>query len=149
MAEQRFPTLWNIVLDTTNARALAEFYRQLLGFRYRQGDEPPEPGQPDPNGADWLVLRDSNATPRLAFQQVDELPRTTWPEPGVAQQVHLDTAVSSLAELDAQHERVLALGGTLRLDRGDDPEEALRVYADPDGHLFCVFVAPSLADPAQ
>lgn len=38
------------------------------------------------------------------------------------------------------HERVLALGGVLRLDRSDDQEEPLRVYADPDGHPFCVFV---------
>jgi hypothetical protein len=26
-------------------------------------------------------------------------------------------------------------------DRSDDPEEPLRVYADPSGHPFCVFVA--------
>jgi len=36
---------------------------------------------------------------------------------------------------------VLTLGGELRLDRSDDPEEPLRVYGDPDGHPFCVFVA--------
>ena len=46
--------------------------------------------------------------------------------------------------LDVQHERVLALGGTLRLDRTDDPDEPLRVYADPAGHPFCVFVAEPL-----
>jgi hypothetical protein len=33
------------------------------------------------------------------------------------------------------------LGAVLIKDRADDPEEALRVYADPDGHPFCIFVA--------
>jgi hypothetical protein len=30
-----FPTLRSVVLDTTDARALGEFYRQLLGYKYR------------------------------------------------------------------------------------------------------------------
>jgi hypothetical protein len=36
----------------------------------------------------------------------------------------------------------MALGARLRSDRSDDEEEPLRVYADPSGHLFCIFVAP-------
>ena len=50
--------------------------------------------------------------------------------------------VPSIEELDAQHERVLALGGRMLYDRSDDPEERLRVYADLDGHPFCIIVAP-------
>lgn len=46
--------------------------------------------------------------------------------------------VDELAEV---HDRVLALGGQLRFDRSDDPDEPLRVDADPAGHTFCVFVA--------
>ena len=38
------PRLRQVVLDTTDVRALAEFYRRLLGLRYRPGDEPPAPG---------------------------------------------------------------------------------------------------------
>jgi hypothetical protein len=64
-----FPRWRQVVLDTTDARGLAEFYRQLLGFGYRLGDEPPGPG-------------------------------------------------------------------------ADDEHEPLRVYADPSGHLFCLFVTP-------
>ena len=30
-----FPALQQIVLDSTDARRLAEFYRALLGYRYR------------------------------------------------------------------------------------------------------------------
>jgi hypothetical protein len=46
-----YPTPAQVVLDTTDARALAEFYRRLLGvLEYRAGDEPPAPGEPDPAG---------------------------------------------------------------------------------------------------
>jgi catechol 2,3-dioxygenase-like lactoylglutathione lyase family enzyme len=141
-AEQGVPVLRQVVLDTTDARVLAEFYRQLLGLGYRPGDEPPAPGEPDPRGRDWLVLRDADGRNKLAFQQVAELPRATWPEGPVPQQLHLDLTVPTAAELDAQHERALALGARLLLDRSDDPEEPLRVYADPSGHPFCIFVAP-------
>lgn len=130
------------MLDTTDARALAEFYRELLGFSYRPGDEPPAPGEPDPRGRDWLVLRGGPA--QIAFQQVAELPRATWPANAVPQQLHLDLTVPTAVELDAQHERVIALGARLLHDRSADPQEPLRVYADPDGHPFCVFVAPDL-----
>ncbi len=55
------PRLCQVVLDCTDARSLAEFYRALLGLVYRPGDEPPEPGQVDERGADWLVLRTRRA----------------------------------------------------------------------------------------
>jgi len=76
----------------------------------------------------------------LAFQQVEDLPRSTWPEPGVAQQLHLDTTVPDAAALAEARDRALALGATLRHDRSDDPEEPLYVFADPAGHPFCIFV---------
>lgn len=131
------PKLRSFVLDTSDARRLAEFYRRLLGLQYRPGDEPPASG--DADDADWLVLLGDGGW-QLAFQQTDGVRPTTWPDDAVPQQMHLDTTVESRAELDRQHERVLSLGGTLRFDRSDDEEEPLRVYADPDGHTFCVFV---------
>ena len=130
-----FPLLRQVVLDTTDARALAEFYRQLLGLRYRPGDE-----EPDPNGDDWLVLEDAAGAVRVAFQQVAELPEPTWPEGPRPQMLHLDLTVPTVADLDAQHARALALGARLLRDRSDDPEEPLRVYADLAGHPFCIFV---------
>jgi catechol 2,3-dioxygenase-like lactoylglutathione lyase family enzyme len=136
-----YPRLRQTVLDTTDARRLAEFYRALLGWEYRRGDEPPPAGEPDPRGADWLVLRDGAGGRGLAFQQVSELPEATWPEGPIPQQLHLDMSVPTADELQAQHERVLALGGRLLLERFDDPEEPLRAYADPSGHPFCIFVA--------
>ena len=133
-----FPELRQVALDGTNARALAEFYRQLLGLTYRPGDEQPPPGEPDPLGEEWLVLLDDSGH-RLAFQQVALLPEATWPEGPRPQQLHLDLSVPDTAELDRHHDRALALGARLLLDQGHDPEEPLRVYADPAGHPFCLF----------
>lgn len=135
------PRWCQVVLDATDARRTAEFWRHLLGLVYRPGHEPPPPGEPDPAGSDWLNLFDPDGTPRLAFQQVPSLPRTTWPEHDVPQQLHLDLTVASVEQLEAVHERVLNLGGQLRYDRSDDPDEPLRVCVDPAGHTFCVFVA--------
>jgi hypothetical protein len=139
-AEPEFPQFRQVVLDSTDARALAEFYRLLLGLAYRPGDEPPAAGEPDPRGRDWLVLRDASGSARIAFQQVTELPEVTWPAGPVPQQLHLDLTVAAAADLDTQHERALALGARLLYDRSGDPEEPLRVYADPAGHPFCIFV---------
>src|SRR5471030_1689120 len=138
-AMTEYPQLLHTAIDTTDARALAEFYRQLLGLRYRQGDEPP--GHGDVDDADWLVLADPNGVRKLAFQQVERLERTTWPTHDVPMQMHLDFTVSSRAELQRQRERAESLGAQLLLDRTDDSNEPLYVLADPSGHPFCIFVA--------
>lgn len=137
------PTLRATVLDATDARRLAEFYRQLLGFEYRPGQEPT-----DPAGDDWLVLDDASGTARLAFQRVDALPPSTWPGAEIPQQLHLDLTVPTFADLVAQHARALSLGARVLDDRSADADEPLYVYADPAGHPFCVFVSsppPSVA----
>ena len=132
------PQLLHTVLDTTDVRGLAEFYRQLLGLVYRPGDEPPADG---PDDADWLVLVDGDGNRKLAFQQVERLERTTWPSPDVPMQLHLDCTVPTVEELERQRQRAEALGAELLLDRSDDDEEPLYVFADLSGHPFCIFVA--------
>jgi len=139
------PRLRQVVLDSVDARRSAEFWRQLLGLVYRPGHEPPVVGEDDVAGRDWLNLRAEDGSPQLAIQQVEQLPASTWPSGEVPQQLHLDLSVPSTEALDSAHELVLRLGGTLRLDRSDDDEEPLRVYADPDGHPFCIFVAAEVA----
>ncbi len=134
-----FPQMLHTVLDTTDVRGLAEFYRQLLGLQYRPGDEPA--GEDMPDDVDWLVLTDGQGNRRLAFQHVDYLKRTTWPLPDVPMQMHLDLTVPDRQTLEHHHARALALGAELRFDRTDDPNEPLYVYADPAGHPFCIFVA--------
>jgi catechol-2,3-dioxygenase len=134
-----YPQLLQTVLDTTEVRLLAEFYRRLLGLAYRPGDELPPDGRPDT--ADWLVLTDADGDRVLAFQQVDEQASTTWPSQQVPQQLHLDMTVPDRAALERQRERALRLGAELRFDRSDDADEPLYVLADPAGHPFCIFVA--------
>jgi catechol 2,3-dioxygenase-like lactoylglutathione lyase family enzyme len=137
---ESYPTIRQVVLDTEDPRGLAEVYREVFGFTYRNGDEPPPEGQPDPKGEDWLVLCDPAGHVGLAFQKVDQQPRSTWPEQTIPQMLHLDTTVPDIEELRRQHERVLALGATLLYDRSEDRQEPLYVYADPAGHPFCIFV---------
>jgi catechol-2,3-dioxygenase len=132
------PELQLTALDTTDVRSLAEFYRQLLGLVYRPGDDRPPVGTTDE--ASWLILTDRVGVSKLAFQHVDELPRTTWPRHDVPQQLHLDMTVPDRAALERHRERAIALGAELRLDRTYDAEEPLYALADPAGHIFCIFV---------
>ncbi|WP_433007835.1 VOC family protein [Kribbella sp. CA-294648] len=133
-----YPELMHTALDTTDARGLAEFYRELLGLQYRPGDEPPADGAAD--GADWLVLVDAEGRRQLAFQQVDELPRSTWPAPDVPMQLHVDFAVPTRDELETHRRRAEGLGATVLLDRTEEGGEPLYVLADPAGHPFCLLV---------
>jgi catechol 2,3-dioxygenase-like lactoylglutathione lyase family enzyme len=126
-------SLRNVVLDTTDVPGLSEFYRDLLGWSFPDGY--------DPDDLSWRTLVGPEGQ-RLAFQQADSVAPTTWPDPAVPQQLHLDFLVDSVHELDQQHERALQLGAGVRLDRRDDPEEPLRVYTDPAGHTFCLFAWP-------
>jgi catechol 2,3-dioxygenase-like lactoylglutathione lyase family enzyme len=127
-----YPRLMHTALDTTDARGLAEFYRQLLGLRYRPGDESGDPG--------WLVLVDDDGNRKLAFQQVDNLPRSTWPSHDVPMQLHIDYAVPTVEELQRHRQRAEELGAEVLLDRTADEGEPLYVLADPAGHPFCLLV---------
>lgn len=138
------PQLLQTVLDTPDPRGLAEFYRELLGLRYREGDEPGASDESDTGAgedADWLVLTRADARPVLAFQRCEQLRPTTWPRPDVPMQMHLDMTVADRAELEAVRSRALGLGARPVSDQSDDEEEPLYVFADPAGHPFCVFVS--------
>src|SRR5919107_2542361 len=124
--ESRPPVIVSTVLDTEDARGLAEFYRELLGLHYRTGDEPPPEGQPDPNGKEWLMLADDKGR-CLPFQQVEHLPEPTWPEGPRPQMLHVDTMVPTVEDLYAQRQRALDLGARELYDRSKDPEEPLFV----------------------
>lgn len=131
------PRILQTVLDGEDVRALAEFYRELFGLRYRPGDEPGI-GDPEP---DWLVLLHPDGTRALAFQQVTDFRPPTWPDGPRPQMLHLDTIVPTVTELHRQRQRALALGARELADRSADAEEPLFVLADPAGHPFCIFVA--------
>ncbi|TCO28477.1 hypothetical protein EV652_106463 [Kribbella steppae] len=133
-----YPRKMHTALDTTDVRGLAEFYRKLLGLRYRPGDERPADGSVD--DADWLVLVDDDGNRQLAFQQVSVLPRSTWPSHDVPMQLHVDYAVPSLEELQHHKQRAVDLGAEVLLDRTTEGGEPLYVLADPAGHPFCLLV---------
>ena len=76
------------------------------------------------------------------MQHVAEMAPSTWPDPQVPQQLHLDLTVGDTDALAVQRDRALALGATVLQDRSADPDEPLYVFADPAGHPFCIFVSP-------
>lgn len=145
------PLVRQVVLDCSHPRTLAEFYRELLGYSYRPGDEPPPTGEPDRLGGDWLVLRpeadDPSSGRGIAFQQTNDYVPPTWSADGLhpasssqQQMLHLDMTVPDVDSLAPQRDRALELGATILFDRSRDEEEPLYVFADPMGHPFCIFV---------
>ena len=114
------------VLGTPDPRALARFYRQILGWPLRD-DEP-----------QWATLRPDDDGPGLSFQREDDHVPPVWPpQPGTQQmQAHLDFQVDDLAAAAA----VAEAAGARLLNAYTDPHEDVRTYADPAGHPFCLFV---------
>jgi catechol 2,3-dioxygenase-like lactoylglutathione lyase family enzyme len=129
---ESFPVLMHTALDAIDPRALAEFYRVLLGLHYRPGDEDED---------DWLVLLDGSGQRVLAVNRVAALAQPTWPTDEVPKQMHQDFRVSTVAELEHHRQRAQDLGATVLSDRSADEEEPLFVLADPAGHPFCLLVS--------
>lgn len=134
------PVLMHTAIDARDCRGLAEFYRELLGLRYRPGDEPPSDGGTE--DVTWLVLLDADGKRVLAVQEKADTTPPTWPSEEVPMQMHLDFRVPTVAELERHRERAQALGARLLYDRSADGQEPLYVLADPAGHPFCLLVQP-------
>ncbi len=113
-----------IVLDSPDARELAAFYQRLLGWDAVQ-DEP-----------EWVKLGAPAGGPGLSFQTEKNYVRPVWPAgPGDPQMsVHLDIQVTDLDEAGAHAEKA----GATRADF--QPQDDVRVYIDPAGHPFCLFL---------
>ena len=135
-----YPVLLHTAIDARDCRGLGEFYRELLGLRYRAGEEPPADGRPD--DADWLVLLDHDGHRVLTIQQKRDTTPPTWPSEQVPMQMHMDFAVPTVEEIERHRDRALALGARLLHDRSQDEGEPLYVLADPAGHPFCLLVRP-------
>ena len=114
------------VLGTPDPRGLARFYQRLLGWPIRD------------DTAEWATLRPADGGTGLSFQRERGHVPPVWPpEPGTQQmQQHLDFEVDDLAAACAVAEEA----GARRLGGYDDPHEVVRIYADPAGHPFCLFV---------
>jgi hypothetical protein len=107
-------------LDCPNPHALARFYQAILGGEVLE----------HPSGG-WVEVHTSEG--KVAFQQIDDHRRPTWPDGDVPQQAHLDIDVD---DLDAGETAVLALGA-VKADHQPEPE-SFRVFLDPAGHPFCL-----------
>lgn len=133
-----YPVLLHTAIDARDCRGLGEFYRQLLGLRYRDGEEAPTDGSPD--DADWLVLVDEDGDRVLTIQEKKDTTPPTWPSEAVPMQMHMDFKVPTVEDLERHRERAETLGARLLYDRSRDEGEPLYVLADPAGHPSCLLV---------
>ncbi len=133
-----YPVLLHTAIDAQDCRGLAEFYRQLLGLRYRGGEEPPTDGSPDDAG--WLVLLDDDGNRVLTIQEKKDARPPTWPSEDVPMQMHMDFRVLTVQDLARHRQHAEELGARLLYDRSHDEGEPLYVLADPAGHPFCLLV---------
>ena len=116
--------LAGIVLDSPDASGLADFYRRFLGWATVQD----EPG--------WVKLQSPDGGAGLSFQTERNYVPPEWPSLQGRQQMmmHLDIAVD---DLDAAGAWAVETGATLAEFQ---PQTHVRVYLDPAGHPFCLFV---------
>ena len=113
-------SLGNIVFDSPNPHAAAAFYSELTGWPIVRTD------------GDWIDLQMGSGA-AFSLQLAPDLVKPKWPDPQWPQQAHLDLIAD---DLDAEQARALALGATLLDDSPDHP--TFRVFADLDGHPFCL-----------
>jgi predicted enzyme related to lactoylglutathione lyase len=123
-------------LDCPDPRALATFYGAITGWTIDEGETEAVNGgaaTPDDDEEDWVQLRsDGGAT--LAFQRAPDHKPPRWPSADQPQQAHLDFDVP---DLDAGEQQVLALGAR---KAEVQPGTTFRVFLDPAGHPFCLFL---------
>ncbi|MEU5690697.1 VOC family protein [Actinosynnema sp. NPDC020468] len=121
-----------VVLDCPEPRALAEFYRGVLGGVV---------DRPDPRWSldgDWSTLHFEGGV--LCFQRVEPYVAPAWPDPSRPPQFHLDVGVPDLA---AARTAVLALGGAVL----DTSRATWWVAADPANHPFCLVLSRRSNEP--
>jgi len=117
-------SLTGVVLGARDPQALASFYERLLGY-HRTQDE-----------ADWVTISPPGGGTDLSFQsETDHVP-PAWPADKDDQQmqVHLDIKVD---DLDAAGAIAREAGATLA---GFQPQKQVRVWIDPAGHPFCLYL---------
>ncbi|MET0492664.1 MAG: VOC family protein [Actinoplanes sp.] len=116
--------LHHLIVDCPDPMVEARFWSAVLGDAITYADE------------DFVVVSADTTTSGLAFQRAADLIPSTWPQPAVPQQMHLDVMVD---DQETAGTAVLALGA--RRLPGD------HVYADPAGHPFCLIKRPGWAAP--
>ncbi|WP_030565696.1 VOC family protein [Streptomyces aureocirculatus] len=119
-------TLTATTLDAPDARELARFYQDLLGWPVKK-QEP-----------DWVEIAPPDGGTGLSFQTEPLFTPPQWPatpSPSAQQMMmHLDIEVNDMASALAH---ALSLGATLA---DHQPQADVRVLYDPAGHPFCFWV---------
>ena len=117
---------WGVVIDAADARALADFYVRLLGWRIDKDDD----------GA-FVTVAPPSGVAYLAVQRSPEYVAPVWPPVDGRQQMmmHLDVEV---ADLDAAVADARGMGARLA---DVQPQDDVRVMLDPAGHPFCLYVS--------
>ena len=122
--------LWGSILPCADPGRLAAFYAALLGWSVAKD----EPG--------WVTIEPpEGGTAYLGFQADADYSAAAWPPPdGTSTQVlQFDLGT---ADVDAAVERAVHLGAS----RPEyQPEPAVTVLLDPDGHAFCLLCSASRA----
>jgi predicted enzyme related to lactoylglutathione lyase len=126
------PLLDLVILDCPDALALATFYGTVLGWELEDGSDEGWATLVPPGGGLSPDNPDGRAT--LAFQQVPDFRRPTWPGGAHPQQFHLDLWAG---DIDAAEPAVLEAGAAVH-EHQPSENGTFRVYTDPAGHPFCL-----------
>lgn len=121
---------WGPTLDCPSPLELAKFYQQVCGGEITVATET------------FVELRLDSFS--LGFQRDLNYRPTTWPDPRVPQQCHLDFKT---ADLDAE-EAVVIAAGAVKTAVQPSPS-VFRVYLDPAGHPFCLTTWGTAAGPPE
>lgn len=115
-AENSEPHLSALSFDCNDAKAMATFYRELIGGETES----------------WLgwtnLLRPGE--PTLSFQNVEGYQPPTWPTQERGQQIHIDFHTD---EREEWVQKATTYGAHLM-----HIETSFTVMVDPDGHPFCI-----------
>ncbi|MEU6057405.1 VOC family protein [Streptomyces sp. NPDC047097] len=142
------PTLrkFQVTFDCAEPERLARFWCEVLGYAV---PAPPEPfptwdayrqAQPPAERDSWFACTDpSGEGPRLFFQRVPE-------GKSAKNRVHLDVRAGTglvgderLATLEAERDRLIALGATCVLvQTADEENESCITMQDIEGNEFCL-----------
>lgn len=109
-----------ITLDCASPTVMAEFYREVTGWKITHVDD------------DSAYLGEGPI--QLAFQRIEDYAGPSWPDTG--KHAHLDFTV---ADIPAETERLRTLGATV--PEFQPGQGRWVVLADPEGHLFCIAAA--------
>jgi catechol 2,3-dioxygenase-like lactoylglutathione lyase family enzyme len=124
----------SVSIHTPDPRALAAFYRRLLGWT-RSREEGPRPGSPPEDGWAQLGPPEGDNSPTLNFEYEPEYVEPVWPTVSGQQQImtHIDIEVE---DLDAAVAWAIEQGARVAEFQ---PQQHVRVMLDPAGHPFCLF----------